>query len=345
MKLLRGFAFISVVLMSSLVACSFQLPTVPQASTATNASTALTSPLPSPVGTTASAPSTKTPATKLQGTLVYHSDNDRKLFQIFSAALGNDNPEIKQLTADLDRTIEPRWSPDGSHLIYTSAKENHDGLDLWLMNADGSEQKRLTERPGYALSPVFNREGTQVLFYTTWDGKFQLYRLNIATKALTRLSTNASYNDYMPDISPDGKTIAFSSDRSGREEIWLMDADGNNQRQITNAPMRNWRPRWSPDGARILYQQITQNFWELRLMNADGTQDSAPIPLPYVKDGFQITEIQDHYWIDNQSVLFAGNSPQHGYGIYYYNLVTHEMRTVLDLPTSDEMWPILRPQP
>jgi Tol biopolymer transport system component len=323
-------------------ACQQQAADVSRPTAGASATGALNSPLSRPVATVPLADAPVAPPPYLQGILLYHSDVGQRLFQIYSIALGGTDRVSKQLTADLDRTIEPHWSPNGKHIAYSSAKTNRDGLDLWLMNTDGSNQKQLTHHTGYALSPTWNHDGTKLLFYTTWDGKFQLYELELSTSALMRISASNGYNDYMPDYSPDGRAIAFSSDRSGREEIWAMDTDGSNPRQLTNAPVRNWRPRWSPNGARILYQQISQNYWELRLMNADGSQDAALFALPYIHDGVQITEIQDAVWVDNQTILFAGQTPD-SYDIFSYNLATRQLRSEVARAGSDEMWPMLRP--
>ena len=100
-------------------------------------------------------------------------------------------------------------------------------ITIYTMNADGTDQKRLTYHGGY-------------------DG-------------------DAAW-------SPDGQTIAFSSNRSGGYRIWVMDVDGGNLRQLSGQHFSEY-PAWSPDGTKIAYDADGDgNSWqELWVMNADGS--------------------------------------------------------------------------
>ncbi len=65
--------------------------------------------------------------------------------------------------------------------------------------------------------------------------------------------THDSWNDENPRWSPDGRQIAFSSDRSGHDHIWIMTSDGESPTQVTFDPGDDWFPSWSPDGTRLAY--------------------------------------------------------------------------------------------
>jgi TolB protein len=72
--------------------------------------------------------------------------------------------------------------------------------------------------------------------------------------------------------SPDGQSIAFTSDRNVNDEIYVMDADGNNERNLTNNPAaHDWKPRWSPDGQRIAFNSDRDGNYEIYVMDADGS--------------------------------------------------------------------------
>ena len=85
----------------------------------------------------------------------------------------------------------------------------------------------------------------------------------------------ATAADSFPAWSPDGKRIAFSSERDGNDEIYVMDTDGSNLIRLTNRPELDWWPAWSPDGMRIAYatQKGKPGDWhhEIWIMNADGS--------------------------------------------------------------------------
>ena len=76
-------------------------------------------------------------------------------------------------------------------------------------------------------------------------------------------------DDGMPDYSPDGTRIVFTSNRDQQGEIYVMNADGSGQKRLTRRPGDDWSPSFSPDGTRIAFTQLPGTIW---VMNADGTR-------------------------------------------------------------------------
>jgi TolB protein len=116
------------------------------------------------------------------------------------------------------------------------------------MEADGTNQQRITDQ-GYAVSPAWAPNGQFVSL--AWIRKYgpgepgsrDIYLMDIASKQWVQLTHDGGAND-SPSWSPDGRHIVFQSSRSGKEEIWMMLADGTKTRQLTFTG-RNTQPNWS----------------------------------------------------------------------------------------------------
>lgn len=116
---------------------------------------------------------------------------------------------------------------------------------------------------------------TQIAFVRGDSAAAEIYLIN--TNAIysggTRL-TSSPGADVNPAWSPDGRRIAFASDRDGDREIYVMDVDGKNVVRLTNSPTPDYQPTWSPDGTHIAFVSERYGFSDLVVMNADGTNQS-----------------------------------------------------------------------
>lgn len=166
----------------------------------------------------------------------------------------------------------PCWSPDGKRVVFTSNRASPPGTEaynLYLANADGSGLKQLTFEKGNA-----------VCYFTSWAGPriyFGLDRANGKPALIGRIDPDgenfteiAEARD--PNISPDGKKIAYT-ERVGKGFcVFVMDADGKNRRQLTahENEIGAVTPVWSSDGKRICYSDQVGEALELFVCDADG---------------------------------------------------------------------------
>ena len=156
----------------------------------------------------------------------------------------------RRLTRNTVRDSNPVWSPDGRRIAFES------NWQLNVMNADGSGQRRLTRNGGRNFAPAWSPDGQQIVFERRLGRKkygpcsgcgkastFEIHVMNADGTGPQRLTTKGA----QPGWSPDGQKIAFMSERDGNPEIYTMNADGSQQRNLTRTPgwHESW-PVWSP---------------------------------------------------------------------------------------------------
>jgi TolB protein len=197
--------------------------------------------------------------------IVYVSEQGaaRELF-----VMDYDGYDARQLTSDGFLNLMPRWSPDRRFLVFT-AYRNRNTQDIDMIELATGKRWTLVSLAGLNITPALSPDGNFLAFASSHEGNSELYRLDTRTKALQRLTTNAS-GDLSPSWSPSGRELAFTSDRSGGPQVFLMSGDGSNVRRLTFEGDYNAAPAWSPRGNWIAYVCRTKKEYKLCLVTPDG---------------------------------------------------------------------------
>ena len=168
----------------------------------------------------------------------------------------------------------PSWSPDGKRIAYMGMRDRN--ADIYVMNADGSNPKRLTSDPAYEGSPSWSPDSKRILFSSNKSnpkGGYQLHVINADGAGEKQLTTSPKTKEE-PSWSPDGKMIVYAGCPENGYAICIVNADGTGEKKLTNNPEPEGSPYWSPDGKRIVFSRINEGMEELFIMNADGSQQT-----------------------------------------------------------------------
>jgi Tol biopolymer transport system component len=176
-----------------------------------------------------------------------------------------DGTGVTRLTRLPGPDLSPAWSSDGRKLAWSRKAE------IWTMSASGTDKRRLVGRaqPWHEHhSPAWY--GRAIVYSSTRASAFntELFRVPAKRLTFTKGSDGVLGDDSMPDFSPDGRRIAFTSNRDQQGEIYVMNPDGSGQKRLTRRPGDDWAPDFSPDGRKLAFTQLPGTIWT---MNADGT--------------------------------------------------------------------------
>jgi Tol biopolymer transport system component len=188
----------------------------------------------------------------------------------------------------------PAWSPDGRKLAFVSRRDGNS--EIYVMNADGSEQENLTRQPANDSHPSWSRDGRKLVFVSRRDGNAEIYVMNADGSGLRNL-TRAPSDDLDPAWSPDGRAVAFVQKKcvpsrpcgtAFKAYLAVVNADGSGLRRLTTRPAHLFNPSWSADGKTIRYGRS--------LVNADGSGSSelprnVPLAGAWSPDGQRIAVV------------------------------------------------------
>ncbi|HEY0405260.1 MAG TPA: winged helix-turn-helix domain-containing protein [Pyrinomonadaceae bacterium] len=217
------------------------------------------------------------------------SDRAREAVQILS---GN--------SKDLGWTLGVEWLPDGK-IIYGSTASGKE--DVWLMNADGSNQKQLTTTAGANFEPTVSDDGRTVVYVSkAADAAQRLWKMNLDNGDCAQL-TNGVF-DLRPDISPDGRWVVYMSIDKGSPALWKTSIDGG-EAAIQLSDKMTSVPRVSPDGRFIacFYRAQVDTFSKFAVIPFDGGEPVKVFdksPTTFVEAGIQWTP-------DGRALTFIDN--------------------------------------
>jgi len=206
--------------------------------------------------------------------ILFSSDGELCIINADGSGLTNLNKE-----ADY-----PIWSPDGKRIAFITTNIENENSEIHIINTDGSENICLTSNRKilYYGDLSWSPDCKYIAFMSDHDSIIKenvptinkdIYIVNTDNLELTRLTQNKA-EDKWPIWSPDGKKIAFMSNRDGNWEIYVMNSDGSEITNITNNKADDMYPTWSPDGKRIAFTSDCDGNSEIYVMNSDGSDQT-----------------------------------------------------------------------
>jgi len=246
------------------------------------------------------------------------------------AIMDQDGANLHYLSSGQELVLTPRFSPTRQEITYMSY-----GMDnvprVYLQQIEVAQRELVGAFPNMTIAPRFSPDGQKVIMSLLQDnGSANIFTLDLRSRTTTRLTSTLAI-DTSASYSPDGERIAFESDRGGRLQIYVMNADGSEPQRISFGDGSYSTPVWSPRGDYIAFTRQLQGQFSIGVMRSDGTGERI------LTTGFHN---EGPTWAPNGRVLmFFRQNPGGGTRLYTIDITGRNER---QLPTpndaSDPAW-------
>lgn len=218
------------------------------------------------------------------GVIVFSSNRSDNNFEIYR--VGADGRGLRRLTTSRDAGDRaPVLSPDGRRIAWereiATAGGDVTAVEIWAMDVDGSGARAVVQNGSFNRVPSWGPEG-EIVFQSRVTGSDQIFRLAAGASEPVRL-TSGGAADQHPRLSPDGDRVVFQSNRGLDFDIYIMDADGGNLRNLTSLPGDDRFATWAPDGATVVWTRFDEGTFsfDLYALPAAGGEPSVLVATPF----------------------------------------------------------------
>ena len=275
--------------------------------------------------------------------ILFQSDRDGNR-EIYVVDIDGDN--LTNLTNHEADDFNAVWSPDGSRIAFVSSRQEYDFVEIYIMNADGSDPVQVTDHSdmsgsnSYLFPPAWSPDGTHFAYIGFMTGDRDVYiadsdgsnPINVSFDEALTFDANIAW-------SPDSTQLAFNSYRDGEEDIYVVNADGTNLTRITNTTeLDEIHPQWSPDGTQILVQAEDRDY-DIYVMDIDGS-NMTQLDL---SEGIG-SEQMPRWSSDGAQVLFLSSRDSFLLDIFVMNADGTDVINLTNTINSQEGFPSWRPQ-
>lgn len=175
---------------------------------------------------------------------------------------------LRQLTDDIRDDYDATWSPDGRWILFESTRGGQE--DQWVVPAEGGAARRVTNDADLENNTGWSPDGHSIVYGTTRLTNGLEVRGADGGASRTLVSLDGYVLRGQIEVSPDGRTVLFVSNRSGADDIWSVPLAGGEMTQLASSPTFDGEPAWSPDGQWVAFTSRRRGTADIWVMPATG---------------------------------------------------------------------------
>jgi Tol biopolymer transport system component len=202
--------------------------------------------------------------------VLYSAFRENNVYEIFSYNLADG--DVDRLTNRIGVLTAPEYSPDGEMIAFTRWAANSDRYQIMLMERNGNDPNNIPRIEGW--DPTWSPDGKQILFASARNGPVQLFAVRADGKNLRQVSNLPAIRG-RSDWSVLGQIVTYSGE-AWQRELYIMNADGSESRQLTPTGGNSQGPSFSPDGKWVAFTAYFDKYedihgCEIYIIRTDGT--------------------------------------------------------------------------
>ena len=212
-----------------------------------------------------------------------------------------DGTGVRSIVVREQRDFRPEWSPDGSHLVFTTVV---DGMHaIARVDVDGENLQQVTHPEQAAGDPDYSPDGRRLLYFTDEPRPRDLFVRDVASGEIVALTDTPDFEEVSPRWHPNGRRVVFVGKEPGENvesDIWELDAATGNRRNLTNtAGIGEFHPDWSHDGSRVVYIRVENGNFAVAVRDASSGKET----IVAAGNGFAV--LDPHFSPDDSKVSFT----------------------------------------
>ena len=225
------------------------------------------------------------PAASPNGRWILFTGEDGEEAGVDVMKMRPDGSRIRTVAGEHGDKAVGDWSPGGRRVVYSAFA----GRYLTVVRANGRSSRRLPGMEGYNYGASWSPDGARLVFHHAEENRpstFDIYTTTVRGGKIKQLThtLKRGLDSFGPEWSPNGRLIAYSGNRDGDSEIFVMRADGSHKRQVTHNTVSDGGPSWSPDGRTIVFTRTFRNDnSDIFTVNVNGENERRVLRTPYVE--------------------------------------------------------------